>query len=95
MRKPAQPVEQRALITDRHLVIVALRAGDQINSIYRLDSIDVTDFKSTLIEDVGLEITGAMIGATERSTAFLGLDHGPPGSAFREALIEAARPAAQ
>jgi len=93
-RKPV-PFEQHALITDRQLVIVTLRAGEQINSIYRLDSIDVTDFKPILIEDVGLEISGVMVGGSDRGTAFLGLDHGAAGSAFRQALLDAARPAAR
>ena len=92
LRKAPVPIAQHALITDRHLIIVTLRAGDQINSIYRLDSIDVTDFPVTLIEDVGLEITGTMVGGTDRGRAFLALDHGRDGRAFREALLEAARP---
>jgi len=95
LRRKVVPVEQHALITDRHLVIVTLRDGQQINSIYRLDSIDVTDFNSTLIEDVGLEITGVMVGGSDRGTAFLGLDHGSAGGAFRQALLDAARPAAR
>jgi hypothetical protein len=92
LRKAPVPVAQHALITDRHLIIVTLRDGEQINMIYRLDAIDVADFKPTLIEDVGLEITGAMIGGYDRATAFLGLDRGQAGSAFRAKLLEAARP---
>ena len=76
LRKAPPPVEQHALITDRHLADRTLRAGEQINSIYRLDSIDVSEFKTTLIEDVGVEITGIMVGGSDRGTAFLGLDHG-------------------
>ena len=95
LRRKVLPVEQHALITDRHLVIVTLRDDQQINSIYRLDSIDVTDFDSTFVEDVGLEITGVMVGGSDRGTAFLGLDHGSAGGAFRQALLDAARPAAR
>ena len=94
-RKASPLVEQHALITDRYLAIATLRAGDQINSIYRLDSIDVSDFQVTFVEDVGLEITGTMLGMTERGTAFFGLDQSPAGRSFREQLMAAARPAAR
>ena len=95
LRKGPPPMETFAFITDRHLAIAVLRAGDQIDSIYRLDAIDVRDFDSPLIEDVGLEITGTRLGSTDLGTAFVAVDRGPAGTAFRDALIAAARPAAR
>jgi hypothetical protein len=95
LRRPATPSETLALITDSHLVIVVLRAGEQTNSIYRLDAIDVSDRDSVLIADVGLEINGRMVGGTEPHLAYLPVDEGPAGTDFRARLKEAARPAAR
>lgn len=95
LRRRATPSETLALLTERHLVIVVLREGEQVNSIYRLDAIDVADFDSVLIADVGLEITGRMVGGTDPHQAYLPIDKGPAGTEFRALLQEAAKPSAR
>jgi hypothetical protein len=49
----------------------------------------VKPYSSSLLEDTGLDVTGAAVGATERSTYFLPLDDGPAGRAFATALTAA------
>lgn len=95
LRRRAAPSETLALITERHLVIVVLREGEQVNSIYRLDAIDVADYDSILIADVGLEISGRMVGGTDSHQAYLPVDEGPAGTEFRGRLRDAASPAAR
>ncbi len=95
LRRRATPSETLALITDRYLVIVVLRDGEQVNSIYRLDAIDVADYDSILIADVGLEISGRMVGGTDSHQAYLPVDEGPAGADFRARLRDAASPAAR
>ncbi len=58
--------------------------------IYRLADLDIAEYASRLIEDTGVEITGATLGGTERTTLFLPLDDGTVGGDFRTRLHEAA-----
>ena len=59
-------------------------------TLYALDSIEVVEFGSPLVEDSGLDINGHPLGGTgERGTRFLPLDRSPAANAFRRALEDA------
>lgn len=73
------------------LVVVVDRPGSAIVSIYRLGEIELAPFRSTLVEDPGLSLTGVAIGGTERGQRYLPLDDRADAAAFRAALLEAAR----
>lgn len=56
----------------------------------RLEDIQVTDFASHLINDIGLEVFGFLIGFAERVSAFIGLGPEPAAQKFRTTLKAAA-----
>ena len=78
------------LVLGPELLTVATDAsGEPVVSFYRLGEIEVKRFDTTLIEDTGLDVTGAPVGAAERSVAFLPLDEGEAGRRFETELREA------
>lgn len=83
--------EVTALVAPPFLAIVAGEVGERPHvTLYALDSIEVVEFASPLVEDSGLDINGFPLGATgERGTRFLPLDRGPAANAFRRALADA------
>jgi hypothetical protein len=62
---------------------------------YELKRVEIDDYAKTelaqLVADTGIEVTGAQIGATGLSAAFLGLGPGRYADRFKEALADAAR----
>ena len=81
-----KPVETTLVLRAELLFVVARVEGREHVMVYRLSEIEVRPFASELIADVGLELSGTQIGASERSVAFLPVDEGPDGSGFRTAL---------
>jgi hypothetical protein len=91
LRRPTPPVDVYMLLAEPLLVVVADQQGRMVASFLRLDEIELTEFKSPLVDDVGLEVFGTAVGATERGMRFLPLDHGSAGAAFRTALLDRVR----
>jgi hypothetical protein len=90
-RKPPPPVDTYMLIAEPLLVVVADQGAEPVVSFHRLDEIELKEYDSTLVEDVGVELLGTAVGATERGMRFLPLDHGPAGTEFRASLMRTSR----
>ncbi|MCB0864677.1 MAG: hypothetical protein KDB58_03090 [Solirubrobacterales bacterium] len=95
LRRKAAPTTVTALIAGPLLIVLGGADGEEpAVTLYRLGELELAEYASALIEDSGLEITGARIGASERSVQFLPLERDGEGARFREdlrAANEAAR----
>ena len=90
LRRRRKPVATTLLLTGPYLAVVAVEAGSRpIARIYRLATVEIAEYRPTLIEDVGIELTGSPLGGTEPATRFLPLDEGADGMAFRRSLDDA------
>jgi len=89
-RRPPPPYETWLLLSATALVVVSDASGSPVAIVFRPGDLDVRRFSSPLVDDDGLEVTGAAVGASERATLFLPLDDGPAGRAFAAALQAAA-----
>ena len=74
MRRRKRPYDTWIVVGAELLTVVSDASGAPAVSIYRLREIEVKRYDSKLIEDDGLDVTGAPLGATERSAAFVPLD---------------------
>lgn len=78
-------------LTTEYLVWVSEAGGEQVVSAARLSDIEVREYRSTLIEDSGIEVVGFRVGSTERESWFLPLDQGADAQDFRDKLQRAVR----
>jgi hypothetical protein len=78
-----------AAVTPTHLVWATGSGEDAAVAAARLSGLETREYRSTLIEDSGVELVGFQLGAAERGSWFLPLDEGPDAAEFREQLQRA------
>ena len=76
-------------VTSRYLVWASADETEGAVAAARLSEIETREYRSTLIEDTGLDVVGFRLGATERESWFLPIDEGADGRDFRSQLQRA------
>lgn len=95
-RRSQQTQESVAVVSSGMLLWAIADAGETPAVLaYELKRVEIDDYARTtlarLVADTGIEVTGAQIGATQPSAAFLGLGSGGDADRFRETLADATR----
>lgn len=94
----AELVRQSMVLTPRWLVwaVDGTKSAPAVTSAQLVDVV-VADYAQTrfaeVVPDTGLQVSGRFTDARENGSAFLGLDDGPAGTRFTQAVLRAAQSA--